>query len=148
MGFTNLVTLHIRYTARQGVASAAGHRVVGRPVPDGQSNGLTLLFRLRYGFPSEWGAFLASAKPFTATIRRDYFSYFTQGKEISITGIDLCDGEDGTPHKIDVPPTACDDLRDPSKQQLVLTADPAAASSVLKRTADASFYLIVRYTLV
>ena len=47
-----------------------------------QSN-LALLFSLRHDFPTEWSAFVNGGNDFSATIRKDYFPYFTQGKQRS-----------------------------------------------------------------
>jgi hypothetical protein len=61
-----------------------------------QSN-LALLGSLRYEFPGEWSAFINGASDFKATIRRDFFPYFTQGKPINITGFELY-GQDVRKH--------------------------------------------------
>lgn len=39
----------------------------------------------RSAFPVEWSAFVNGAADFQADIRRDYFPYFTQGKNLTIT---------------------------------------------------------------
>ena len=57
---------------------------------------------MRHDFPTEWSAFVndANAADFKATVRKDYFPYFTQGKNttITITGLDLY-AEDLTKHR-------------------------------------------------
>ena len=89
---------------------------------------------------------------FTATIRRDYFPYFTQGKQITITGLDLY-GQDVTKHHAVGNQTVWDvataDLGDNNKQAFTVTSAPDAPgpTQVLTRTANAEVFLIVRYTL-
>ena len=146
------VILHIRYTARQGVDRTKVKAALDDLFQQANQSNLALLFSLRHDFPTEWSAFVNGTGDFTATIRRDYFPYFTQGKTITITGFDLY-GQDVTKHHIVGDQTAWDaattDLGDKNKQGLAFTAaaDPPGPTQVLTRSADADVFLIVRYSL-
>ena len=146
------VILHVRYTARQGVDPTKVKPALDDLFQQANQAGLALLFSLRHDFPSEWSAFVNGTGDFTATIRKDYFPYFTQGKTISITGFDLY-GQDVTKPHIVGDQSAWDaattDLGDKNKQGLTFTAaaDPAGPTQVLTRSADADVFLIVRYSL-
>jgi hypothetical protein len=144
------VILHIRYTARQGVDPTKVKTALDNLFQQANQADLALLFSLRHDFPTEWSRF-ANPKddsPFTATIRKDYFPYFTQGKQITITGLDLYD-QDVTKHHIVGNQTAWDaeteDLKDNKKQAFTVTIAPP--TQVLTRTPDAQVFLIIRYSL-
>jgi hypothetical protein len=145
------VILHIRYTARQGVEPGKVKTTLDNLFQEANQAGLALLFSLRHDFPTEWSAFLGGADDFTATIRRNYFPYFVQGKTITITRFELYDGTDVSKHRTLGDQTVWDsataDLgRD---QEFTVTAGPdlAGPTRVLTRTAGAQVFLIVRYTL-
>ncbi len=138
------VILHIRYTARQGVDPTKVKTALDDLFQQTSQSNLALLFSLRHDFPTEWSAFVNGAENFTATIRKDYFPYFTQGKgkTITITGLDLY-GEDVTnPHKVGDLVEATKSLSE--QPQFTLTAGP---TQVLTRTASAQVFLIIRYLL-
>jgi hypothetical protein len=146
------VILHIRYTARQGVDGTKVKTTLDELFQQvGQSN-LALLFSLRHEFATEWSAFVNAKdnSPFTAKIRKDYFPYFTQGKQkqITITGLELYDGKDVTKHEVvgsqNDWDTMTDDLNDSNKQAFTVTTGP---TQVLTRTPDAQVFLIIRYSL-
>lgn len=113
---------------------------------------LALLFSLNHDFPSEWAAFVGSKTDalFTATIRRDFFPYFAQGKTLQIDGFDLYDGQDVTKHKpIGDQNAATEALNDPSKQEqysLNAPEDEAGRNQVLTRKASAKVFLVIRYS--
>jgi hypothetical protein len=136
------VILHIRYTARQGVVPQkvvdALNSIFSDPPPQ-----LALLFSLPHDFPTEWAAFVNGAGDFTATIRKDYFPYFTQGKTVNVVGLDLY-GKAVTQHRAASSPSLPLALA-PADESFVLTAN--ADSTVLKRNKDAQVSLVVRYTL-
>jgi Tc toxin complex TcA C-terminal TcB-binding domain len=75
------VILHIRFTTRQGIDATTVSKALKDAFPPDETN-LALLFSLPHDFPTEWSAFAnrAGVDPFAATIRRDYFPYFTQAK--------------------------------------------------------------------
>ncbi len=87
------VILHMRYTARQGGGVMGGEAVkhIEELVADANTSGLALLFSLPHEFPSEWHKFTSpgSTANFEATVKRDYFPYLTQGKDITIDAIQL-----------------------------------------------------------
>jgi hypothetical protein len=112
--------------------------------------GLALLFSLRHDFPTEWSAFVNSTGDFTATIRKDYFPYFTQGKQITITGLEIYDGRSVSKHHAvgdqNVWDAATADLE--SKQTFTVNATQDTTDlKVLIRDADAQVFLIIRYSL-
>ena len=133
------VILHIRYTARQGLAPATVSKAVGDQFAN-QSD-LALFFSLRHDFPSEWANFINGSGAFSAKVRSDYFPYFAQRKTIVVTRMDLY-GQDVTKHeKVGEAGTATVDLADKNKLAFTFTS---AVSALLTRTmADA--HLIVKY---
>ena len=139
------VILHIRYTARQGVDPTKVKKALDNLFKQDTPSNLALLFSLRHDFPTEWSAFVNGPGDFAATIRKDYFPYFTQGKTITITGLDLY-GQDVTKHHaVGDPAAATNDLS--GQRQFTLTAGPDAAgpTQVLTR-ASTQVFLIVRYS--
>jgi Tc toxin complex TcA C-terminal TcB-binding domain len=146
------VVLHIRYTARQGVdATKVKAALDDLFQTDNQAN-LALLFNLRNEFPTEWSAFANGSGDFSARIRRDYFPYFTQNRQIAINGFDLY-GQDVTKHHVAGDQTVWDgasaDLGDSSKKAFTVTfaADAPGPAQVLTRMPDASVFLIIRYSM-
>ena len=142
------VIFHIRYAARQGVDPTKVKATLEGLFQEASQSNLALLFSLRHDFPSEWSAFIGAKdnSPFTATIRKDYFPYFTQGKAITVEGITLYDGKDVRKHQV-VPgdwDDATDDLADKKKEAFTVTA---MANGVLPRSGDAQVFLIINYTL-
>ena len=77
------VILHVHYTARPGVDRGAVHAALQTLFQDADQATLAVLFSLRHDFPTEWAAFVSGSGPFTATIRREYFPYFTQGRPLA-----------------------------------------------------------------
>jgi len=114
------VILHIRYTARQGVDRTKVKAALDNLFQRANQANLALLLSLRYDFPTEWAKFVNAKdnSPFSATIRRDYFPYFTQGKQITINGFDVY-GQDVTKHHVvgnqDAWDAATTDLKDEGK---------------------------------
>jgi hypothetical protein len=150
------VILHIRYTARQGVDPTKVKTALDDIFQQANQAKLALLFSLRHDFPAEWAAFVSGAGNFKSTIRRDHFPYFTQGKEITITGFDLY-GPDGTnppKHHIVGNPaawgSATADLNEISKQAFTLDVAPDAPgpTQVLTRTASTQVFLIIHYSFL
>lgn len=85
------VILHVRYTARQGGAQMRDKAVENLEslVEDANATGLALLFSLKHDFPAEWHQFVTGDANFATTIKRDFFPYFLQGKDIAINAIEL-----------------------------------------------------------
>jgi hypothetical protein len=146
------VILHIRYTARQGVDPTKVKAALDDQFDQADQAGLAQLFSLRHDFPTEWSAFVNGTGDFTATIRRDYFPYFTQGGQVTITGFDLY-AQDVSKHHVvgdqATWDTATADLGDGSKEAFTVTIAPDAPgpSQVLTRAADEDVFFIVRYAL-
>ena len=146
------VILHMRYTAREGGAlvRTAAVNSLKTMVAEVGTSGLGLLFSLRHDFPTEWAAFVNSTTnaPFTATLRKDYFPYFTQGKSITIAGLDLY-GQDVTKHHAVGDPAAATNALSGQAAQFTLIAEPdePGPTQVLTRTASTQVFLIVRYHL-
>lgn len=134
------VILHIRYTARQGVAPEKVKAALADLFRQANQAGLALLFSLRHDFPTEWSAFVNSqtTADFTATIRKSYFPYFTQGK--TIKNIELAFYQDGNKITVTSSRSPESDLTDLA-QQFTVTAGLG-----LPRTPNAEVFLIVRYS--
>lgn len=147
------VILHIRYTARQGVDPNKVKTALSALFQQSDQAGLARLFSLRHEFPTEWAAFTGATgdTPFTATIRRDDFPYFTQGKNIRIAGFEVY-GQDVSKHHMvgdqAVWDAATNDLADQTKRAFVITMPPdgPGPGQILTRSA-ADVYLIIRYAL-
>ncbi|HEY9431907.1 MAG TPA: toxin [Blastocatellia bacterium] len=141
------VILHIRYTARQGVDPTKVKTGLDNLFQQAGQSNLALLFSLRHDFPTEWAAFVNGPSAFAATIRKDYFPYFTQGKQITITSLDLYREDMAAHHSVGDPAAATSALA--GQQQFTLTADPdqPGPNQVLQRDGNARVFLIVRYSL-
>jgi hypothetical protein len=145
------VILHMRYTARQGVIPDKVKTALADLFQQPNQSNLALLFSLRHDFPTEWSAFVNGTSDFTATIRRNYLPYFTQGRTINLVGLELYDGKKISKHHPiqDDWSAKSDELNDKDKQAFAFTApeDQAGPTQVLTRSADAQVFLIVRYTI-
>jgi hypothetical protein len=146
------IILHIRYTARQGVDPNSVRAALHELFQQANQAGLALLFSLRHDFPTEWSAFVNGTGDFTAAIHKDYFPYFGQAKTITITRLELYDGENmSNHHEIgdqNMWTAATGDLGNKDKQAFTFTAgEDTAEPKVLRRTKDALVFLIVRYSL-
>jgi len=141
------VILHVRYTARQGVDPAKVKTALDDLFQEVSQSNLALLFSLRHDFPTEWSTFVNGAGDFTATIRRDHFPYFTQGKPITIAGFELYGKDVNKHHAAGDKDAATSDMAD--QGQFTFTAGPDAPgpAQVLTRTAGAQVFLLVRYSL-
>jgi hypothetical protein len=142
------VILHVRYTARQGLAAGPVNTSVKNLLQAGAPDGfdLALLFSLPHDFPTEWSAFVGGAGNFTATIKKEYFPYFTSGRPITITALEMY-APNPSKHFV-----ACDagqattDLAG-NGAFVVNTATDGGATPVLPRKAGAQVFLIIRYTV-
>jgi hypothetical protein len=104
-----------------------------------------LLFSLRHDFAGEWSAFVNGTGNFTATIRKDHFPYFTQGKAITVAGFELYAQNVAKHHAVGDPAAATASLAAEGEFKLSLPPDAAGPSPVLRRQADAQAFLVVRY---
>jgi hypothetical protein len=145
------VIVHVRYTARQGVDSTKVVKALDDLLEQTDQGGLALLFDLRHDFPTEWSAFVNGAGDFAATIREDFFPYFAQAKKITITGLELYDGDDVSKHHTIGGQAEWEEdtakLGDEHAFTVTAEEDPAGTTQVLKRTASARVLMIVRYAL-
>jgi len=141
------VVLHIRFTARQGVdptkVKSALDDLFQQTVSGGPN--FARLFTLQEDFQAEWTAFAGGGGPFQATVRKNDFPYFTHGKSITITEIELR-GSDAKHHAAGNPAGATTDL---AAGSFVFSAspDPAGPTQVLTRNATTPVFLIVQYTV-
>jgi hypothetical protein len=136
------VILHLRYTARQGgdVLREKAIRYLQPLLAESSTAGLGLLFSLRHDYATEWAAFVNSTAntPFNATIQKDYFPYFTQGKTIKNITLDFY--QDVKKLNVTFDPNPVPDLTELAPQFTV------AAKEGLPRTADAQVFMVVKYT--
>jgi hypothetical protein len=147
------VILHIRYTARQGVQPGSVAVALDKLFAEAGAANLGLLLNLRHDFSTEWAAFAnaSASAPFSAKIRRDYFPYFTQGKKITLTGLDLYGADPLRSESIhrSIPNSQVDlvattaNLNNPARES-TLTIPPDM--TVLTPSAHQVF-LVIRYTL-
>jgi hypothetical protein len=141
------VILHIRYTARQGIEPSKVTAALNDLFQQTNQANLALLFSPRHDFPTEWSAFMNGAGDLSLTIRRDHFPYFTQGKPITITGLELYAQDVTKHHAVGDPAAATTDLA--SQQACTFTAAPDAPgpNQVLTRSMNTEVFLILRYSL-
>ena len=153
------VILHIRYTARQGGAQLQAKAVenIQALMEEANTAGLMLLFSLKHEFPNEWHQFTTGTDNFNVSIKRDYFPYFTKGKEISIDSVRLhaikpdnetFKVESNTPAGLDL--TALTDaLNDESQASfaLSLAEDDNVPDAVLERKKEAIVFVSIKYSL-
>ena len=143
------VILHLRYTARQGVEPGKVNAFLDNLLRDVTQSKLALLFSLRHDFPTEWSAFVngGPGTPFTATIRKEFFPFFTQGKNVQISSIELFGADVTKHHPTGNPGTATTDINNAAQRAFTLTApEDTGPNAVLVRDATQVF-LIIRYSL-
>ena len=153
------VILHIRYTARQGGAQLQAKAVenIQALMEEANTAGLMLLFSLKHEFPNEWHRFTTATDNFNVTIKRDYFPYFTKGKEIIIDSVKLhaikpdnetFKVESNTPSGLDLNALA-DALNEESQAAFVLSLaeDEAGPNAVLERSKEAIVFVSIKYSL-
>jgi len=142
------VILHVRYTARQGGAQLGDKAVeyIQGLIEDASESGLVQLFSLKHDFPSEWHRFIAGTEDFKATVKKGYFPYFTQGKDIVINAVGLCAIQE---NKLEATSPAglnltdlSDNLNDKGEFELTLSED-----ATLVRKSEAQVFLFFRYSL-
>jgi len=150
------VVLHIRYTARQGGDLLGGKATeqLEELVSEASGAGLALLFSLKHDFPSEWQKFVAAnpqtavaSAPFGASVKREHFPYFTQGREISIDAIQLHavqadQMQSITPQGLDLG-NLTTKLADEGVFDLSLVPD----GTVLTPTQAADIFVVIKYTV-
>jgi hypothetical protein len=92
------VIVQVRYTARLGGAllGESARASLEELVSEANTAGLRLMFSLRHDFPNEWHKFVSAnaqspdlTVPFAATIKRDYFPFFTHGRTVVIDAVQI-----------------------------------------------------------
>jgi hypothetical protein len=134
------VVMHLRYTACDGgesLGKAATANLTGVLADPGQS----CLFDLRNDFPNEWATFINSTTgPFSASILKDMFPYFAQGRTVKINGLDLHVG--ASPVTEDVDGSVADG------HPFAFKLDQPDQVAVMKRdNPSLQAFLVVRYTV-
>jgi hypothetical protein len=144
------VVMHMRYTARQGVPATNVTAFLNELFQEASQSNLGLLFSLRHDFPAEWASFVGGAgTPFTATIRKDLFPIFTQGKAVEITRLELYAQNPVNHHSTGDPGAATTGLNNAAQPQFTISIpeDPAGPTQVLRRDPNSEAFLLIRYTL-
>jgi hypothetical protein len=115
----------------------------------GEANeaGLALLFSLKHDFPTEWHRFNTGTNNFVATVKPDHFPYFTQGKEITIDGLQVHAIQDGklrsvTPQGLNLA-SFTQAFKDEGAFELSLAPDGA----VLVRNREAYVFVLIKYSV-
>jgi len=150
------VILHVRYTARPaggllgGKASEHLEEIVG----EANTAGLALLFSLRRDFPTEWHKFVSAnadspdpAVPFSAKVKREYFPYFTQGKDVNVDAIQVVTIEDEELKATTLKGAALGSFPDDLKAsgEAVFAPDPDLVGEVL--VSDLPVFILIKYSL-
>lgn len=142
------VILHVRYTARQGGTQLRDKAVKHTEALAGEAStsSLALLFSLKHDFPSEWHRFIIGNEVLKATVKKEYFPYFVQGKEITIDAIQLHAIQDDkmqstTPQAVDLT-ALTEKLKNESKFELSLAPD-----GTLVRDQQGEVFLLFRYSI-
>ncbi|HXG23946.1 MAG TPA: hypothetical protein VNJ09_05270, partial [Chthonomonadales bacterium] len=143
------VILHLRYTARQGGALLRGKAVehLEGLVGEANASGLALLFSLRHDFFNEWHRFTTGNANFSASVKRDYFPYFTLGKDITIDGLQVHAIQDGklastTPQGLNLG-AFTQALKDEGAFEFSLVPD----GTVLVQNKDAHIFIVIKYSM-
>ena len=144
------VILHVRYTARQGVDITKVNTALDDLFQQATNGAdFALFFSLPHDFPTEWSAFVNGAGDFSVSIRKDFFPYFTQGRAINITAMEVYGDAAAKHHAVGVAADATTDLGDPNKLAFVLSApaDPGGPTQVMARARTAQAFLVIHYSL-
>lgn len=147
------VILHVRYTARQGGALLRDKAVehMEERFEAMNASGLAVLLSLAHDFTNEWHQFVTGDSDFAATVKRNYFPYFTQGREINLDAVQLHAIQDGqlqtvTPQGLDLP-SLTTKLKDDWKFELSLNPALAPNNEVLVRQKEALIFLEIRFSM-
>src|SRR5262249_21041481 len=133
--------------ARQGVDSTKVTAALQDLFASSPGANFALLFSLPHDFPVEWSKFTQGAADFAATIKRDFFPYFSSGKKLTVVSLEIY-GSDLKHHAVGDPEAATTDLADKDKFSFTVSISPddAGPTQALTRTAKDAF-LIITYTL-
>lgn len=138
------VILHMRYTAREGgdVLKRSAISNLQNVIKAANASGLIRLFSLRHDFPSEWHRFVNGTGNFEATIKKEFFPYFVQGKAIEINSSSLIPVQINkplSPVSIDVDSNVLQ-----GNEEFALSLSEMTA---LQRSQDAQVFLALKYTI-
>jgi receptor-binding and translocation channel-forming TcA subunit of Tc toxin len=145
------VILRIRYTARDGGAELAAQasKELQAALSAASDAGLSLLFSLRYDFPTEWSAFVNGTGDYTVTIRKDFFPFMVQGKNVAVDALTLyaAHGTDLSPPDEPLAPADLSNLAAALNSVTASSDLTLPADSTLTRDAQADLWLILSYHL-
>ena len=141
------VVLHVRYTARQG-GDLLGNQALTemrQMLSTENQSGLALLFSLRHDFPTQWSAFVNGEDDFAVRVNKELFPYMVQSEALAIDALELYahDGARIEKRAIQIPANMVEELNNAGASDLSITPD----DKVLKRSAEAQVFLIIRYRL-
>lgn len=140
------VIFHVNYTARQGVDPLKVKATLDELFQDASRSVLALVLNLRRDFTDEWYKFATGTEDFSATISREFFPYFTQGKSLTLTAIEVYGRNAAKHHGVSLN-TITGDFAVQGSVTITLPEDPQGPLQIVKREADADIYLVLRYTL-
>ena len=113
-------------------------------VSKASTSGLALLFSLQHDFSNEWHKFVTGNDKLEVTIKREYFPYLTQGKQITIDAIQVHAIKDEKVSSLRLDPAALTGTwTDTGAFQLSLDPDGA----VLERDQQAQVFILLEYSL-
>ena len=143
------VILHVRYTARQGVDGTKVNAALDELFAEATDGGpdFRLLFHVQQDFAAEWSSFTGGAGPLQVPVRRADFPYFTHGRPLTITGLDLYAQNVAKHHAAGDPAGATADLQGGGTFTFSAAPDPPGPTQVLTRATTTPVFLAVRYTL-
>jgi Tc toxin complex TcA C-terminal TcB-binding domain len=143
------VVLHIRYTARPGIPADKVTQALDDLFTQAAEGGpnFSRLFALQQDFPAAWTDFAAGPGPLQVTVRRNHFPYFTRGRALTITGMELYGQNVAKHHAAGDPAGATAALQAAGEFTFSAPPDPAGPLQVLVRNATTPVFLVVRYTL-
>ncbi|MCP4399234.1 MAG: hypothetical protein GY801_18270 [bacterium] len=148
------VVLHVNYTARQG-GNLLRQRSVARIealLAVANEAGMTLLLSLKHDFAGQWRRFVNDSANFSAQITRDYFPYFTAGKELKLDQIHLVRVQEGQALNSLVPPTLdtseLTTLSNTLNDTDTLTFSLPPDDDVLVREQEANVFVLIQYSII
>ncbi len=140
------VILHVRYTAREGGSQlrTKANENTGSLIG---TDGMVQLFSLKHDFPNEWYSFISGTDNFKVTIKKSYFPYLVQCKNIQLNEITLCavdsgqiiSTKQGTPAYLTAASTDLNDVNREFKFELQLNA--------LQRVKEREVFLVFTYVV-
>jgi hypothetical protein len=145
------VILTLRFTARQGgqpLADAAVESMTGQ-FEEVAASGLALMFSLRHEFSNEWLQFVSGTANFAATVKREYFPYFTTGKTITIDAVELHAVHTETrtlTSRTAMGPGLGTEVSDAEPLQLSFAAE-SGPGAVLVRDSKAYVFVVLKYSV-